>query len=290
MKSMKQNNSLITDNNLKKGQIEMKGYIDEYNKDNKIEFTATAKAIFIDWGDGTVEKFAPNDLESTFTHIYNNKVDCYTITVETEDMIELNCCGNLLTSLNMSGCSVLTRLDCSFNELTSLNVSGCTALTTLYCYNNQLTLLDVSGCIAFTELICSNNLLTSLDVSGLTALTRLYCGNNRLTLLDVSRNNALTELHCSGNEITSLDVSKNTSLTTLYCNDNKLTSLDLSGLVALSTLECSNNYQLTAEALSSIFETLPITTEGVITTSNKPPALIEDIAINKGWKLIYKSY
>ena len=51
----------------------MKGYIDKYNEDNKIEFTATAKTLTIDWGDSTIEQFAPNGLESTFTHIYNIK-------------------------------------------------------------------------------------------------------------------------------------------------------------------------------------------------------------------------
>jgi hypothetical protein len=229
---MKQNNSLTTDNNLKKGQIEIKGYIDEYNKDNKIEFTATAKAITIDWGDGTVEKFTPNNLESTFTHIYNNKVDCYTITVDTEDMIELICCSSLLTSLNMSGCSVLTRLDCSFNELTSLNVSGCTALTTLYCYDNQLT---------------------------------------------------------------SLDLSRNNALTTLYCCYNQLTSLDVNGCDALETLICRNN-PLTAEALNSIFNSIPNHTdtqkEAILNYYETIGAEMckKDIFINKGWKEIENPY
>lgn len=67
-----------------------------------------------------------------------------------------------LTSLDVSGCTALTRLECNSNKLTSLNVSGCTALTELWCYNNQLTSLDVSGCTSLTHLYCHNNKIRSI--------------------------------------------------------------------------------------------------------------------------------
>ena len=156
---------------------------------------------------------------------------------------------NSLTSLDVSGCTTLTKLNCFGNQLTSLDVSKNTALTMLACYNNQLTSLDVSQNTALTTLGCSNNQLTSLDVSKNTALTILYCGGNQLTSLDVSKNTALTWLNCRDNQLTSLDVSKNTALTTLYCANSRLTSLDVSGCTALTELDCDNN-RLTSLNLS----------------------------------------
>ena len=85
-----------------------------------------------------------------------------------------------VTSLDVSGCSTLTKLQCQSNKLTSLDVSKNTSLTTLRCSKNQLTSLDVSGCSALTTLDCSNNQLTSLDVSKSTALAKIECYNNRI--------------------------------------------------------------------------------------------------------------
>ena len=161
------------------------------------------------------------------------------------DVTCLVCQVNQLTSLNVSGCSALTKLYCGGNQLTSLDLSKNTALTTLDCRYNQLTSVDVSGCTALTTLSCSKNQLTSLDVSGCTALTALYCGGNQLTSLDLSKNTALTELTCYRNQLTSLDLSKNTALTKLDCGGNQLTSLDLSKNIALTKLDCHCN-QLTS--------------------------------------------
>ena len=61
---------------------------------------------------------------------------------------------------NLSGS--LTALNCDGNSLTSLDVSGLTALTYLSCYYNSLTSLDVSGLTALTTLFCTNCSLTSL--------------------------------------------------------------------------------------------------------------------------------
>ena len=199
----------------------------------------------------------------------------YTITSQTitirGDVTYLNCYGNQLTSLDVSGCTALTTLyceknqltsldvsknialttlGCGNNQLTSLDVSGCTALTKLNCWNNQLTTLDLSGRATLTELNCFNNQLTSLNLSGCTALTKLQCYENQLTSLNVSGCTALTELDCWGNQLTNLNVSGCTALTKLDCWGNQLTSLDLSGCTALTTLSCIYN-QLTSLDVSS---------------------------------------
>ena len=160
------------------------------------------------------------------------------------------------TSLDVSGCTALTKLYCnSLNDeyryegveyasmrylFNHLNVSGCTALTDLICHGD-VTELDLSDCTSLTSLDCSRNQLTNLDVSKNTALTSLYCSYNRLTSLDISKNTALTSLYCISNQLTNLDVSKNTALTSLDCSYNRLTSLDISKNTALTSLDCSYN-------------------------------------------------
>ena len=179
----------------------------------------------------------------------DGRFEYYTLTSQTitirGDVTTLDCNGNQLTSLNLSGCTALTELNCKDNRLTSLDVSGCNALTKLWCSRNQLTSLDLSGCTALTTLECNSNQLTSLNLSGCTALTKLICDYNQLTSLDVSSCTALTTLFCEGNQLTSLDISGCTALTTLYCTDNQLTSLKLSGCTALTTLYGHSN-QLTS--------------------------------------------
>ena len=160
-------------------------------------------------------------------------------------VISLNCYHNLLTSLNVSGCTALEELVCKYNQLTSLNVSGCTALEELNCEVNQLTSLDVSTCTALEKLISYDNpLLTSLNVTGCTALKELWCRGNPLTSLDVSGCTALEELDCGGDQLTSLDVSGCTALKRLECIGFPLTSLNASGCTALEELKCDEN-QLT---------------------------------------------
>ena len=177
-------------------------------------------------------------------------------------LTELNCSGNGLTFLDVSGCKSLTKLNCSNNKLTLLDVSKYTALTSLDCSKNQLNSLDVSQNTALTELICganslgtldvlsntaltsldcSKNQLISLDVSQNTALTKLICGANSLGILDVSNNKALISLGCNSNLLSSLDVSKNTALTSLVCGGNQLETLDVSSNKALTSLDCSRS-------------------------------------------------
>lgn len=103
---------------------------------------------------------------------------------------------------NLSGIEYftgLTFLECIATRLTSLDVSGCTMLKNLICFNNQLTSLDLSGCTALGFLDCSRNRLTELNISKNTSLMSLSCFNNQLTALDLSQNTSLSTLQC-GNQ------------------------------------------------------------------------------------------
>ena len=190
--------------------------------------------------------------------VYNKKYDRYHLNLDNNNLtgeisqtfpadvkIYLSCGYNKLSSIDVSGCTALTRLSCSNNPLTSLDITDCTALTHLYCANNQLTSLDTSGCAALYWIFCEYNSLAFVNVSGCTALNNLICHNNQLTTLDVSGCSALDNIGCSNNQLTSLDVSDCTALTHLSCSNNQLTSLDVSGCVALYYLDCNSN-QLTS--------------------------------------------
>ena len=93
----------------------------------------------------------------------------------------------------------LETLDCMGNQLTTLDVTGLTSLTTLICAGNQLTALDVTGLTSLTDLECNDNQLVSLDVSTLEELEYLWCHGNKMTALDITHNAYLGDLKC-GNQ------------------------------------------------------------------------------------------
>ncbi|MDR1017539.1 MAG: fibronectin type III domain-containing protein [Lachnospiraceae bacterium] len=174
-----------------------------------------------------------------------------------DNLLNITCSGNKLTSLNVTNNTKLTYLDCSNNQLISLDVSKNTELVNLQCEINQLTSLYIAKNTQLTWLICGSedigNQLTSLDVSQNTELTFLDCSSNQLKTLDVSKNTKLTYLGCSNNQLKTLDVSKNIILDSIDCYSNQLISLDVSNNIKLVYLHCNNN-QLTSLDISKNIE------------------------------------
>ena len=252
---------------LKNGQIEIKVYPDE---NNKISFTATAKEITIDWGDGNIDELTPDNVEKEFIHEFSNQ-NLQTI---------------LITSNSIEKLGYEDTYKGKFQEFRF----GETSLKELYLRDLQLTSLDISKCTDLTGLNCNYNQLTSLDVSKCTALTNLSCGSNQLTSLDVTKCTALIGLYCFSNQLTSLDVTKCTALISLSCISNQLISLDVSGCTALTDLYCASN-QLTADALNTIFAALPFSSnyDSFISLSGNPRSSTCDrtIATEKGWLVHY---
>ena len=161
----------------------------------------------------------------------------------------LNCSGNKLLTLDVSGLPKLEELYCQNNyqytpsaqaastaaydaapdgvlsmadnaafeaSVTSGGLQtltlGSAPLKVLWCYDNGLASLDLSGITTLEYLDCAYNLLPSLDVTGQPALTHLMCHDNELTTLDVSRNSALIILWCWNNSLETLDISNNPRL------------------------------------------------------------------------------
>ncbi|WP_158095789.1 leucine-rich repeat domain-containing protein [Collinsella sp. An271] len=52
--------------------------------------------------------------------------------------MSLDCSGNLIESLDLSGLPALERLDCWDNLIESLDVSACPSLWQLYCQGNRI--------------------------------------------------------------------------------------------------------------------------------------------------------
>jgi Leucine-rich repeat (LRR) protein len=182
-----------------------------------------------------------------------------------ENLTELKCQNNQLTTLNLSRNTKLTRLICYSNKIAELDISKSIKLEELVCWGNELTQLNVSNNTKLKKLNCSGNELTQLDVSKNVNLISLECGMiinyaflyNQLTQLNISKNVNLKVLNCSNNQLTQLDVSKNINLEYLRCTNNQLTQLDISKNTKLKKTDFSKN-TIDLSGLWSIKSSLPL--------------------------------
>ena len=155
-------------------------------------------------------------------------------------LAELNCAGNDLTELDLSGCANLTTVGCSGNRLTAIKLPGNGVIRELDCSGNRLKALDLGGSPALQTLNCAGNQLSALDLSRCPQLTALDLSQNQVSKLDLSHNPALQELRAVQNRLTVMDLSAVTGLETLNISSNRLRGLDLSANAALTELVCDN--------------------------------------------------
>jgi len=151
----------------------------------------------------------------------------------------LNCDGNNLSVLDLSGLTHLESVECRNNQLTSLNLSGIgPSLYELRCGGNQLASLDLTGATGLVTLDCSSNNLTSLTFPAQDVIKDINCSNNSLISIDLSLHPGLLNLNCAGNHLTSLVFSPQASLDTMACSYNSLTQLTVP---EASVVHCQNN-------------------------------------------------
>ena len=199
-----------------------------------------------------------------------------------------------LTSLNVTGCTSLTRISCEYNKISSLsslpsslkslNLPGnqLTSLPTLPSgleylgvYKNKLTSFSLSNHSSIKNISIGANPLTTLTIINNSNLEHIYayyttssctidCYNNSsLKTMLLEESTGLKTLNCYRNSaLTTLDVTGCSSLTTLQCYNNKLTSLNLTGCSSLTSLDCHNN-QITS------FTSLPTTLQTIYCNDNK---------------------
>ncbi|MBP3284726.1 MAG: InlB B-repeat-containing protein [Clostridia bacterium] len=176
---------------------------DTTNQLTKTITVETGAATKIDWGDGMVERIPVSSTALELSHTYVTE-GAYTVKIEDDTIL---------------------YLDCSGMKLNTLNVIKNTKLTVLICSDNQLERLDVSENTELVTLDCSNNKLEKLDISENTALKNLYCGGNQLETLNIKNNTKLVRVCCVQETLKKVYVTatQNDKMTiknvTSYCND-----------------------------------------------------------------------
>jgi len=156
-------------------------------------------------------------------------------------LLDLDCSGNNIKSINLNKNKEIRKLDCSNNPIDQMDVSALAKLTVLYIVDAKLQNIDVSANTELEILNISNNQISSLDVSNNPKLGELSCNVNNLSSLDLKKNTILAILYCTDNKLNSLDVSSNKKLERLWCNNNLLSNLDVTSNTALQILSCSKN-------------------------------------------------
>lgn len=126
------------------------------------------------------------------------------------NLTTLKCQHNGLKELNLEDNENLTELICSYNQLTTLDVSKNAKLRILKCYNNGMEKLNLGDITHLTLLNCDDNKLTELDVSKNPDLEDLECRENKLRRVVIGEKNRLKTLYLRGNQLTSLDLSGTT--------------------------------------------------------------------------------
>jgi len=122
------------------------------------------------------------------------------------------------TSLDFTNNIKLDRIRCSYmTNLTSVNITGLTLLDHLYLYQTDLSVVDVSTNTVLTELIVSYSNLTSIDVSSNVLLEDLQLHESSIGTIDLSANTMLDNLTVSVSLFTVLDLTNNVLLERINC-------------------------------------------------------------------------
>jgi len=143
----------------------------------------------------------------------------------------LSCPNCMLTSLDVSQNPLLTNCDAGTQAttLTSINVSGCPLLSYLDCSANT----NGTG----------GGSLASLDLSHNPALTHCYCFNNQIKSLDISQNLSLQFLGCSYNSLTVLDLTNHLFLQYVRASNNSFGSAAVDNILCeMKTNMIGNHY------------------------------------------------
>lgn len=172
----------------------------------------------------------------------------------------LDCSGNSISVMDLPHLTKLTSVICYDNVLTDINLTGCSALTSMRIINTNTNALNGTSMsiIGYEQsesltLSMAQTPVVSMTVSGSPKLTKLdLTANTQLTFLDASGNSVLpgldvstlrllTSLDVHGCDLQSFDVTNNAELVTLIASDNSIPSLDVTHNPHLVTLECSHN-------------------------------------------------
>lgn len=134
----------------------------------------------------------------------------------------------------------LTMLDCSDNLISSLDLSHCTILEEVYCHKNgYLKSLDVSMLPALKHIVTTDCSLEKLDLTHAPLLETAYLANMPLTEIDLSNNPLLRVLSLNWTQLQQIDLSHNAKIEDLRLNGTNIQTIDLSALPLLKMLYIS---------------------------------------------------
>lgn len=163
--------------------------------------------------------------ENFLKHVRSYDIDGngYLDDSEISEFISINAYSmDIYTLKGIENFTNLASLNCSGNNITILDLSGNTSLKYINCYDNDIRVLDVSACKSLLELDCSYNDLDELELSENTNLKKLVCWDNgKLRELDLSKNTKLRHLDCHDNEIAQLELSDSTKLLWIDCSEQE---------------------------------------------------------------------
>ena len=157
---------------------------------------------------------------------YGNNIDTIRIT-GLINLKELYCSKNNTSELVLNGISNLEVLGCNSNNLNTLNVSLLRKLKSLECIQNNLSELILSGTENLVTLICYENVLESLDLRNLTKVNYINCKNNRISNLILTPNENLNSFYCQENRLTFSELEQTLDKEYLYPNQFTYSPQDL---------------------------------------------------------------
>lgn len=159
-----------------------------------------------------------------------------------EDLKELRCNYNSLTSIDVSNNVKLEVLLVNHNNLTSIDITALPNLRIFGCgYNNDIATLDVSNNTWLYQLQYSGNKIKDIDLIQNIKLERLYIEKNEISSIDLSKNVKLRDIYFQYNEIVNIDFSHNTDLRFVFGYQNNLTSVDFTNNTKLTKLDLNHN-------------------------------------------------
>jgi hypothetical protein len=173
-------------------------------------------------GYGQVTNVPDDNFEQRLIDLgYDDVLDDEVLTVNIEDVVELNLNGEDISDLTgIEDFTSLVTLAVSMNNLELLDISANTELRFLHFVENNISTIDLSSNVLLEVIGCSVNELTEIDLSSLINLRDFYGSNNNFTELDFSTCTELEIANVGANPFTHLDFSNNPNLNSMYCRSS----------------------------------------------------------------------
>lgn len=241
------------------------------------------------WGDGSSET---KSIQKDKATPIKGQLKDRALTIEGEVAV-LECSGNNLLSLDVTGMPQLTDLASRKNFHVDLDLTKSVSLRSLLLQDSPLTALDLSHCSKLDSVICTNNnklrsldlpkdapqlkkldlgtcpFISSVDLSGMPQLEYLNLAEVGLAELDLSHNPELKHVIAGKSYLKMLSkitFPSPSKLQSLILPITALRKLDLSGLPDLETLMVSYSESLTELTLTGLSKLQSLDCQGCALT------------------------